>query len=445
MRILTTIFLLVFFSQSAFAQQLSDPAYANMQRAITGITQKVASERGFSTSDPRVYGTLYGMGTAATVAAATAGTGLLVGTSPAWGTILAVAAISGAVSYGVSLGMDSLVKWIFGTPAATPITIVAPAAGTGQATITPATSAPPMATIVAGSINQPYYVITTSPPYYYLQAWFSTTAYVNPGPGVYILSQNYTLNGVTYYVWNDTTVRSSILTCPAGYSVSGSACAQNSGSGNMVTTALQTLTQAVAALTAAQQATQLNDQTLALMINYLWQQAAAQPGYVGLPYSPIGQPDVDAFLASNPASYPPVAALAAPIPPGSNGLIPATSPTGPVVPDTTTVPPDAINPASSPQVNLGADPVVPFPTLSSPPDGPTIMAPIVTGLTPYMNFSVAMPAGVCPAPTFDFRPALNLTVPSTQICTIYSSISQEIFNVMTLAWSVLFLIVVLKA
>jgi hypothetical protein len=446
-RYLTAFFLSFFIVQSVSAQVLSDPAYANMQRTMAGITQNVAKARGFSISDPRVYSTLYGMGTAATAAAATAGAGLLVaGTSPAWGTVLAIAAVSGAISYAVSLGMDGLYKWAFDSPSTTPISVTAPSSAGGQATITPSTTMPTMAVLVAGSIGQPFYTIITSPPYFYSQTWFSTTAYVNPGAG-YTLSQNYTLNGIYYYVWATASVSSSTLTCPTGYTVGSNVCNNNSSGGTPVTTALQTLTQAIAALTDAEKATQLNDQTLALMMNYLWQQAASQPGYDGLPYAPVTQADVDTFLATNPASYPTVGSLVTPVSPGCGGFYPAASPTGPVSPDCSPIPPGTINPASSvtPVVNLGPDPVIGSPSLETPPDGPAIMAPILTGLAPYLSFSVLMPAGVCPAPTFDFRPVWNLMVPSTVICTLYDSISQKIFNVMTLAWTVLFLIIVLKA
>jgi hypothetical protein len=56
----------------------SDRAYSNMQRSIGGIVEQVAKSRGFSTADPRSYGTLYGMGKAAVGTAAGVGAGVLV-------------------------------------------------------------------------------------------------------------------------------------------------------------------------------------------------------------------------------------------------------------------------------------------------------------------------------------------------------------------------------
>ncbi len=447
-----SVFVLAFFVlvQDASAQLVGDPAYYNMQRSIVGVMNNVAQDQGFNLNDPRVYGTMYGVGKAAATTAAGAGAALLVGgTAPAWGTVLAVAAISGAVSYAIPLGIDSLVKWTFGAPAATPISYTAPAVVVGQTTITPSVSAPPMATVVANSINIPYYIITTDGTYWYNQSWESTTAYTNPQPGVMTLSQNFTLNGVNYYVWNSTAVRTSVLACPTGFSVSGSVCTNNNTGGSPVTTALQTMTQAINALTTAQRATQLNQQTLALVLNYLWQQAAAQPGYSGIPYNSnnaIGA-EIANFYASNPASTPTVGALAVPVSNPQTDFMPAASPTGALVPDTSATSPATVDAASSVaiSVDLGADPGIGNPTLETPPDGPTIMAPLVTGLAPYLSFSVVMPTGTCPSLTFDFRPVWNKVITDNTTCTLYDSLYSKIYAAATLAWSMLFVIIVLTA
>src|SRR5450830_1706211 len=101
-------------SISANAQStLNEPAYANMQRAMGGIISNNLQSRGFSASDPRIYSTLYGVGQAATVAAAGAGVGLLAaGSLPVWGTALGIAAASGVVGTLFALATVFLVKWL---------------------------------------------------------------------------------------------------------------------------------------------------------------------------------------------------------------------------------------------------------------------------------------------------------------------------------------------
>ncbi len=58
------LFAMVNFASAGFLKmpeetpKTSNPAYANMQRAIGGIVENAAKARGFSTADPRSYGTL---------------------------------------------------------------------------------------------------------------------------------------------------------------------------------------------------------------------------------------------------------------------------------------------------------------------------------------------------------------------------------------------------
>jgi hypothetical protein len=209
------------------------------------------------------------------------------------------------------------------------------------------------------------------------------------------------------------------------------------------------MTQAINALTASQKQTQLNQQTLALVLDYLWKQAAAMPGYSGIPYNANNSllPQIQNFYAQYPGSIPTVESVTTPLANPSTDFQPALTPDGALVPDTSPVAPGTVNAASSVaiSIDLGADPGIGNPTLETPPDGPTIMAPLTTGLAPYLSFNVVMPPGTCPSLTFDLRPVINKVITNTTICTVYDSVSSNIYVAATLFWSMFFLLIVLTA
>jgi len=425
---------------------VSDSAYANMQRAMNGILSKVAVSRGFTSTDPRIYNTLYGMGAAATTAAATAGAGLLIGgTAPAWGTVLGVAAISGGVSYAVALGADALYKWAFGAPAATPITMTTPIAG-NAGTITIDSSGQLVTAIVGNSINQPYTTITKTGANYYTQTWYSTATNTNPGAGTYSLSQTASVSGVTYWLWVTPTTAST-SPCPSGYNyISSPASCQNLAA--QVQTALQTLSQAINKISTAQAAQKVNADTLAMIVNYLWAQAAAQPNYAGLPYSasqPVTAADVNNFASTSPDSMPTVGALVAPVPSGSNGFLPSTSPSPSVAVSPATSPnsPSAVTPGgSAAEINLGSDPGTPAPTLENTPAATDILAPLLSVMPDIRGYAVPSHSGVCPAPVID---VMFIHTTWNQHCTFIEQFRTQIYATFLAAWLILALVIVLTA
>src|SRR5471032_1331224 len=77
-----------------------------LSNEIAAVVQYKAALRGFSANDPRFGAALGALGTAATEI----GVGVVaVGTAPAWGTILASAAVAGVIGYG----LQALANWIF--------------------------------------------------------------------------------------------------------------------------------------------------------------------------------------------------------------------------------------------------------------------------------------------------------------------------------------------
>ena len=444
------VVLIMVFSLSNYvnATTLSEPAYANMQRAMGGIMNEAAAARGFSLSDPRVYNTMYGMGTAATAAVATAGAGLLIGgTAPAWGTVLAVAAISGGVSYAVSLGADALYKWAFGTPAATPITITGPqTSNAGSLTIFPQGQGIQMNTGVANSINQPYTYITTNAPYYYTTTIYSTTVYTNPQAGTYTLWMTWTYNGTLYYVWTTPTT-SSVSPCPAGYNYI-SALSQCQTTATQITTSLQTLTQAVNNLSTAEQAQAVNADAMAKMLNYLWQQAAAQPGYAGLPYpasNPVTTDEINNWYAANPTATPTVGGLVTAVPSGSNGFAPSTTQTTgtAIAPAISPNSPAATTPGgTTAEINLGSDPGTPSPTLEQTPTAPMILAPILALLPDLRSYAVPSHNGTCPTPSISLY---GQTLTMSEQCTFVEQYRSIIYGAALAAFAIAALFILLGA
>jgi hypothetical protein len=110
----SAVIAIIFLCPNVYAQSVSDPAYANMQRAVGGIVNEHVATQGYAKSDPKTFQTLKGIGSAAVGGVAVGGTAILVGgTSVAWGTVLAIAAAYSVIGYGVNLGMNALVNWLF--------------------------------------------------------------------------------------------------------------------------------------------------------------------------------------------------------------------------------------------------------------------------------------------------------------------------------------------
>lgn len=430
--------------RSVQAQALPAPV-TGMSEAVGGILQYVAQARGFAVNDPRIYQTLYSVGTEAAAVAGAEGAGLLIaGTSPAWGTVLAGAALAVGAGVAVSVGSDALVKWAFSSGSgATPVTVTAPSTGGGQAVsgLMVVTSNPPMSTLIPASLNSDLIIVTQSPPNYYSVHWISTTVFTNPNSSVYIAHQTYTLNSTLYYVWNSATTSTTTGPCPTGDTLSGSQCLTPAS--GTTTTANQTLDQAMAALTSAQKTEAINNQTMATMLNYLWQQAAAQPGYSGLPYqasNPIQSSDISTWSAANPSATPQVSWLGTAVP--SGGFAPSTSTTS-YIPASTSTTPGTINPAEGASaVNLGPDPATPAPTLETTPTAQSILQPLLNLFPDLRSWVVPAHTAVCPTPSITL---FGSTITMTQQCTLAAQFQSQIYAAFVLAYTIGALFIVLGA
>lgn len=388
---------LAFASGSLFAQvSTGDAAYANMQRSVGGIVQSVAVSRGASVSDPRTYATLFGMGKAASasVAVGAVGTGLLVTTgavtAPAWGTILAIAAVSGAVSYGVSLGIDKLQKWLFGS------NDVSSAASGWEATFN----------CTSSNDGDPSDCVDTGIP------------------------------GRTCAVVSHLGGRDWIIQCRAF-----------DGTYNPP----QTLASAVNDLPATALTSPVDYSSMALIVNDLWKKAAAEPDYQGLPFvltQPVTATEVQTWALANPAVYPKVADLLAPVTDTATGLAPSStaSASSSVSPVTTPV-----NPYATPQqtatsssvtvaLDLGANPGIPTPAL----DASDFLQPLLNML-PGWRSALFTAQGQCMKPSFDLRPVIPSVIEMHSHCDLFEQNRALLSAVMAVVWLMLAAFIVLGA
>lgn len=397
---------LAFACGSVFAFDPGDPAYASVQRSVGGIVQSTAVARGASLSDPRTYATLYGMGKAAVASTAVGavGTGLLVtagaATAPAWGTILAVAAVSGAVSYAISLGLDQIQRWMFAPE------------GVRQANMFTQTFQCQSAPGSNGADCQ-------------CQA---------PKTGTTTL-----LNPATY----GDRMYSSTCSCVVD---DGGACVAS----GVPTTPVVPLATAANSATSAQLAQPVDYQSMALMINDLWKKAAAQPDYQGLPYvlaQPVTATEVQTWAQANPSVYPKVADLLSPVADPSVGLVPSsTSAPGtsvsPVVTPTNPYAPPQQG-ASSPTsvtLDLGPNPGTPSPSL----DAPDWFQPLLNMLPGWRSASFTA-QGQCMKPSFDFRPFMQSVIEMHSHCDLFEQHRALLSSVMAVVWVMVAAFIVLEA
>jgi hypothetical protein len=490
---------------ASYGQTVADPAYANMQRAVGGIIQQTAQSRGYSTTDPRTYSTLYGVGQTATSAAVGVGAGLLIaGTSPAWGSVLAYAAITAGVSYAVNIGIDALIKWAFPSSTSGQLTVTAPVF-TGSTTYPnqvlysgdAATYQPTSGTLFMASAtgysytcvgNDSMAILNCSiangpgsgsaannmnPPYCNCGSTgcmfgkARLNSYGNQSQAVLLppLTFGSSYRDVGYSctpskissntIFNDgSSVPEYVKNCPIGTAASYTT---NNGalswtqcivySTTNASSSSGTSTDAASSLTSSQKSTPVDYSTMALMINQLWKQAATTTGYAGIPYSatqPITSADVQAWAQANPAAYPTVEALTTPVANASTDLKPSTSiqPSTAVSPAISPTATTATNPSTQPVINLGSDPNIGPPSLETPPTAPQILAPIL-GLFPSLkNFAVPAHSGECPKPSFD---AFDKHFVMESHCSMFEQNRSALSGFMLLAFSLVAIFIVLSA
>ncbi|MEN3110394.1 hypothetical protein ACFONG_10270 [Uliginosibacterium paludis] len=439
--------ILTLHAASASAQAL--PVSRGVNRAVSGVTQQSMRSRGFAANDPRFYDTLSGMsGVAGSAVGSAAGAGVVVmlgATAPAWATAMLATAAAAAVGYGVTLAIDGLVNWLFHKDTmkvdqyqAANLSYSADGFGVGD--------------IVWSGWDPAGRQVYGSDPNALAQELYYAA---KRAQGIAQPSKPncFSANSITYYCGN-TSVSYGLraeVSCGRGMLAVANVCTSYSYplESTVQNVPGRTLQQAVAALPESELAKPLNPQIVADLANQLWQQAATQPGYRGLPYqqaNPITASEAQTWMDQNPSYWPTVRDFVQPQPttdPTSYSL--PFNPTAPAsqLQQTTNPNPNAVNPAAEqPQVNLGDDPAIPQPELEPTPTAQQILAPVLNLLPSLRNFMMPTGAGTCPVASF------SVWSHSFQIdahCTVIGQNQQIIQAFMFVAWSVLALLVLLRA
>ncbi|MBA4214260.1 MAG: hypothetical protein C0449_14385 [Polaromonas sp.] len=434
------------YPQTATASQA---AAWNMNRALSGITQKALESRGYVATDPRTYSTLAGMsstagaiagGTAATVAAIT-----LAGvTAPAWGSILLVAGVSSLVGVLVQLGVSGLVNWMF----------------RGDQTVDQVAQPGQFNNCASGNTLLYWDAIVGGQTVYACDGvdLARQAVHVNrpltSGQSTAVTCVDATTvvtctnaNGSANAFRRSGTMSAS---CGSGTYQVGTACVPYTFTppGTVPSATAQTLQQAVTALPETEKAKPVNPQLVAAVANTLWQQAAAQPGYAGLPYpasNPISTEEAQAWMEANPGIWPTVGDFVAPNPVTSNSPQPwamPSNPTAPVSTPTTQPNPNATNPASqNPLTNLGPDPGTPAPTLETTPTAAQILDPVLNMLPDHRGFTAVSQTGTCPTPVIELYGRHTLDAH----CVLIENNKSIIQAAAMVAWTVMALFIVLSA
>ena len=447
------------FPSAAQVSTASDAAYWNMNRALSGVTQEALANRGYVLNDPRTYATLSHMSNAARIgvtsaagAAAGAGAVVLAGvTAPAWASVALFIGVSAVASYGINLALDSFVNWAFRSDQK----------------------------IDSGAIFTPVPVsnaLNTGGPYWSATFTGVGTAFGADGEALSRQAAHHnraraglSTTGVTCTysststppVWNCGNGWASAYSYPSGspvscvagaFSLSGSC--QGYSFVQPVSTPAKTgisISTAVNDIPAQELSKPLNPQLVAAVANRLWQQAAAQPGYSGIPYpqsNPISTQEVTKWQQANPQVWPSVRDFVSPRADASTNTNSVALPSGVTQPATvpttfTTSPnPATTNPASSsPLTNLGEDPAIGSPTLETPPTAQQILDPVLNMLPGHRSFTASSHQGICPTPTINLYGSHVMDAH----CTLIDQNKSVIQGAMTFAWAVIALFIILSA
>ncbi|WP_454874784.1 hypothetical protein [Paraburkholderia xenovorans] len=205
----------------------------------------------------------------------------------------------------------------------------------------------------------------------------------------------------------------------------------------------------------------LDANTLALLTNQTWQQAAQQPWYQGLPYSasqPIGYEDVQPWVQANPTVVPNVGDLFRPasdpgtsivnisptVQPGSNPLPPISSSSPVATPgnDVNVVNTPNVNVINKVSVDLGTDPSVQSPSLEQTPTISMILEPVLNLLPDLKVWVVPAHSSACPQPSFTL---LGRSYTMSAQCDLAEANRTTIYTAFAAMFTLAALLVVLRA
>jgi hypothetical protein len=511
-------FSMLAYEQRAYAQAAPVANFV-VNRAIASAVQRVAIARGFAANDPRIAATLSGMGKSSTslnVVSTVAGVGLAVAGAPVWLGIAASLGIVG-VGYGIKAWVDNAsggqqlaeVK-IASTPTGNQLQVDAPVQPlpTYQpvqvADTTPRWAqalmqgAPLYRSPYSCYSNEACYALPLPPEQPHYRYTTQDAKIIVATTDVNQLGYWWTfLNGngtQTRTVWDPETGTEQTYTQIFEYqsaqaNVNSSGQSQitvyvrdartggdayglpsydrvntynNAGSnyGDIGPKNYPSLDQAVAALQQQIGTAKISPESLARLVDQIWQRAAQDPNYQGLPYSfadPVTQAELQPWAEQNPMAVPTVADMLAPASnPGTNEVpvsptaYPGTNP----APGTDPVPSPGtgsnVNVVNTPNVNvvnkisvdLGADPGIQSPDLEQSPEAWQIFDPVMQSVSSMFYFGVPNHPSECPKPSFDM---FGKTILMDGHCNLLDSVKPTLFSVMGAVWVCIGVFIILAA
>ena len=423
-----------------------------MQTAVSGVIQQATARRGFTGLDPRTWGTVIDFGkTAGAVAGTAAAVSVGAVIAPSWASLALAMGIGSVISYFVTVALDGLVNWLF--------------RGDGKVDVKGEDKYSQINGMSAGGAycrsdyHGSNFELSVSggdcesvARQVHYDRWVKE--YQSVFGGTYTQPTCYPSEGGVI-CGNISAVRypsGAPATCAAGSKWTGGQCSpytyMDGGSSGVQQAA--TLQQATDALTAQEKAKPLNPAVVAGLVNKGWQQAAAQPGYQGLPYpysNPVTTAEVDTWMKSNPDAWPTVGDFVSP----NQSLTPVSGqsqPTGTVLPQNPSM---ITNPTAntgsggtgttSTKVDLGPDPNIGAPSLEEIPSALKIVQPILNLAPSLKNFQANTPSGTCPRPAIDLYGHHVLSAH----CDLIDGNKAVIQAAMLFAWALIALFIILSA
>lgn len=439
MRRLLICWLLTIYAGQVMAAALP----SRMQTALAGLLQSKMANRGFASNDPRYAATVSSAGSQLAGAAAGA-TVIVVGaaTAPAWITV----GLSIGMSYAVSLAFDGLLKWIIGDDG----TVKIP--GQGNPNNVPGGNGPSVMYNVGGSRSASLAGACAG--------WGSSQSGVD-SHGSYTIVWSGQMMNDDCHAFMAATSADPKYSVPyqdngrLGYSIEVGCAGINLGpvggicppsnfpdkGGNVY----PTIGDAVRAISSEDAAKAVNPAILADLANDAWRDAAAVPGYAGLPYDasdPITPTDVEQWQQNNPSAYPNVGDAVNPQPSAPGGGVgdPFTLPNG--SPGGGNAPVTPTNPSTEPLANLGPDPGIGAPGLEATPTAQQIMAPVLNLFPNLKSFVVPSHSAECPKPSMTL---FGKTMVLDAHCSVLEGVRATLFACMALVWVLVSLFIVLRA
>jgi len=443
----------------------------SVNKAVAQTIEKTAIRRGFAANDPRVASTYTGVaGVAATIAADVAMTVATAATAPVWLSVaagLGAAAIVGGLAYGaykVFFDDDSSdAKFVLRTTSGTPTgTVTTPS---GSNTYVQSGLKVDSAGHIVGStrlripngvFNFHGITVYCDEPTTCMQ--LAVQGWINLGGGT----------GAVFDVPCSAEVNS-VITCGArrigsgGNTTPQSTWITGTYQFNMINNPLYSATVKgkISDIASAVPQTELDKaadaSVIASLANMLWQRAASQPGYQGVPYSttdPVTTADAASVQSANPSTWPSNSELIAPVSSGAGQAVPISPSITPGQPSTNpstdpgvgtnvnVVNTPNVNVVNKVQVDLGADPAVATPTLESAPTAKMILDPLLNLFPTLKNFVVPSHESVCPKPTMNlFGRSLVLSAH----CDLLESIRATLYATMAFVWTIAAMFIILRA